>query len=1174
MLFFKKKNQTEEILSKGNSGELYLKRIINFRDAISNVIKKISNTLEKKYGIKDLTNKGKEKAKFLSAVASSLAGTASKAAREKLEKGAKGRKLLSVADRFLPDKNAPPSKRKQKLLDLKNKLTKKAKGIGKTSLEKGIQASKFAGIKSVMGVGYIADLLKERSQRQAQEQENEQLNEQTDQSSKAYGIGRKFGSKVRTFRDSLSDKVQGLNSRYYESLDKLKERQDKRAREVEEEKAAVLARLPKKKEQSGTDWLSKITGAISGVGSMITGFIGSFFSGKFLNKIKGLLFGKVGSKLLRPAIGAAKVAGRVALSAGGLAARLALQGGVALVSNPVGLGVLAAATVAYGSYKLYKYLGRNKAKNIDKIRLYQYGLGEEHNDLFYKIYALEDLFFDKIKYDTNNGASLAANDKETVEQIYELFDIKPNDNSDADKVNVLKTWLKSRFVPVYLNHINAINKVKPKEKLENVSDLDPDKQVKYINYLNVPTSIYNILKLPFKEKPNVSAFRKDVDDIVKIALDEASKNVKDDKKAEVQKTADEIKKKLEEKAKSDQNPVETKVQTTTNENKEQNTKVDSPMPKEPTGAPTAQSTGTSSAPAAPVASGPLQSSNGSMAGIALKQGVKFDQLHPKVKELFAGMAMEYNSITGKSIPVVEAFRSYEDQMRLYTDPKTKENAAPPGNSTHEKGLALDISSTVADELDKLGLMKKYGFTRPIGKEKWHIEPAGVATNPQAAKNNPNLANQLVENSPFRGGTGHAVLNPNAPKKSRDLNLQKTIFNTDSGKPVDTSSLMKASIPTQVDRPQTDVPQPVQTAQASTTTISSTAGASSQDTSSATSSSQTTNTNLPKEPSSNNTSPVTDLTKLDSVRDLDQAMKIAASLTGVDYTLLKQMAQLESSGGKNTRSKTSTAKGAFQILDGTWKELISKYGKTYNIPSSATPDHPVYGALMAALYAKENLQAIKRKIGSTSLDDSTLAYLAHHYGRGGATKIAQQFQTNPNAPITSILPDDVIRANASEYGTKGGVKSVAQYVSFIKNKMAGAANIPVPVASSQSSSTSSTISAPTPTQSQTINTTASQPAKVNVTSATAPAVSPVSSSPSTSAETSNATSNIMKIDTSAVEKILDKQYEVLVKICDAVVSLDNKNTQLSQPQNGMQYAQNEKSQVIKQSSYAVNLRTSS
>lgn len=101
--------------------------------------------------------------------------------------------------------------------------------------------------------------------------------------------------------------------------------------------------------------------------------------------------------------------------------------------------------------------------------------------------------------------------------------------------------------------------------------------------------------------------------------------------------------------------------------------------------------------------------------------VDLDGLDPAMKERLAGLAYEYHERTGDKIQVNSAYRSREKQAELYAR-LGPGRAAPPGRSRHESGLAVDINSTDAERAIQLGLMDKYGFTRPVPGETWHVEP--------------------------------------------------------------------------------------------------------------------------------------------------------------------------------------------------------------------------------------------------------------------------------------------------------------------------------------------------------------------------------------------------------------------------------------------------------------------
>lgn len=98
-------------------------------------------------------------------------------------------------------------------------------------------------------------------------------------------------------------------------------------------------------------------------------------------------------------------------------------------------------------------------------------------------------------------------------------------------------------------------------------------------------------------------------------------------------------------------------------------------------------------------------------------------LHEGVKHNLKGLGQEYKALTGKTMQVNSAFRSFEEQQKLRDRMGSK--AAKPGSSMHNYGLAIDINSRELNEADKLGLLDKYNFKRPVPSEKWHMEPSGI-----------------------------------------------------------------------------------------------------------------------------------------------------------------------------------------------------------------------------------------------------------------------------------------------------------------------------------------------------------------------------------------------------------------------------------------------------------------
>ena len=108
----------------------------------------------------------------------------------------------------------------------------------------------------------------------------------------------------------------------------------------------------------------------------------------------------------------------------------------------------------------------------------------------------------------------------------------------------------------------------------------------------------------------------------------------------------------------------------------------------------------------------------------------FEKLADNVESAFLQMARDYNQLTGgKTLQVNSAFRTPQEQANV--DSGTNPKAAP-GMSLHNVGRALDIQSAQRNELERLGLLQKYGF-RPLAGDPPHISmrDGGIAHGPES-----------------------------------------------------------------------------------------------------------------------------------------------------------------------------------------------------------------------------------------------------------------------------------------------------------------------------------------------------------------------------------------------------------------------------------------------------------
>lgn len=108
--------------------------------------------------------------------------------------------------------------------------------------------------------------------------------------------------------------------------------------------------------------------------------------------------------------------------------------------------------------------------------------------------------------------------------------------------------------------------------------------------------------------------------------------------------------------------------------------------------------------------------------------VDIERLDPALKERIDLAARDWLSNKelnpkGEAFPITSGFRDTPKQAQLFANRDSNPNlVAPPGYSTHEKGMGIDILSHVPDSF-----LANYGLHRPYGKK----DPVHVEINPNA-----------------------------------------------------------------------------------------------------------------------------------------------------------------------------------------------------------------------------------------------------------------------------------------------------------------------------------------------------------------------------------------------------------------------------------------------------------
>lgn len=111
-------------------------------------------------------------------------------------------------------------------------------------------------------------------------------------------------------------------------------------------------------------------------------------------------------------------------------------------------------------------------------------------------------------------------------------------------------------------------------------------------------------------------------------------------------------------------------------------------------------------------------------GGAALSGKSLEGLDKDFATRFSAAADEYFKTTGNRVNVTSGFRSYEEQMQLWMNrDKNPYPVAPPGRSLHETGRSVDVDRATADAMDRMGILSKYGLSRPVANDPVHIQGA-------------------------------------------------------------------------------------------------------------------------------------------------------------------------------------------------------------------------------------------------------------------------------------------------------------------------------------------------------------------------------------------------------------------------------------------------------------------
>lgn len=745
----------------------------------------------------------------------------------------------------------------------------------------------------------------------------------------------------------------------------------------------------------------------------------------------------------------------------------------AVLSSPVVIGAAAVAAAGYGAYRAYKYFTQDKTDDYQDIRIKQYGLlntdGDKHHN--HELLQLEEYLLDgRLTYE---GGKARINDKKiSTEEMLNIFSI---DKEDQEMVQRYSEWFVRRFSPFFLTHVTALFSINNKIKLNQLKELTDEEKIRYLSLISFESGPYYVDVSPFKDVEALNTHMETATNAIKFQINQLQEKIKTT--GYQQKKVDASKEKAANyttKAKSTLTPPPPSTLPKTNIGVQKGGLQTVALNQGEDGVNKQLSQGSSAisgvigkSQTLYQAEGPMRDGSSGMGFIRLERGVSLEGVNPALLNNFKAMAQEYGELTGKSILVTSGYRSSAQQEALYR--KDPSNAARPGRSLHEFGLAVDVNSADLNQLDKMGLMRKYGFTRPVGGEPWHMEPAGLQGQIDDAKINPLLAEQLISASLFKGGGGVGSI-VGSPKGKRDSGYAISLWDgstntvkSDKDKVMD--RLASVTVPAEASN------------EASYSRTSFSSSTSSQATSSFSNSVvpfptnggyagsvENTKTQSNYNPSFANQQsdryskndqlfevegkPVTGGTTplegkpIRNKGDVIKTIHEAAKKVGTDPNVMTAFAAVESSLNPYAKAKTSSAAGLFQFTNATWNEQVQKHGRKHKLNSGIQPTDPMASSLLASEYVKSNTAYLRSVKSNLNLTD---VYLTHFLGPGGAKKL---LSANPDTPAANVLPD-AAKANKSLFFANGRPLTVREFYSNISEKLARTAqkyNVNLPVES--------------------------------------------------------------------------------------------------------------------------------
>jgi hypothetical protein len=173
--------------------------------------------------------------------------------------------------------------------------------------------------------------------------------------------------------------------------------------------------------------------------------------------------------------------------------------------------------------------------------------------------------------------------------------------------------------------------------------------------------------------------------------------------------------------------------------------------------------------------------------------------------------------------------------------------------------------------------------------------------------------------------------------------------------------------------------------------------------------------------------------------------------------------MESNFDPKAKATTSSAGGLFQFIDQTWLGTVKEAGGALGYDKEAEAitrsasgsylvsdpsakaaimklrDDPEASSAMAGVLTQSNSFKLTGKLGRRPTDSEL--YMAHFMGVGGAAKLINNAQNNPQASAANLFLNAAAANRSIFYESGGRARSVSEVYSVLSSRYAGAAASP-------------------------------------------------------------------------------------------------------------------------------------